>query len=141
MKAYIIQPRYSFNPEDLDRHITEELSFLDMCDENADIIVLPEYSEVLTSFPTTKEFNEALLKYNPIIEKKVKETAIRCKATVFANYGYKTDKGYRNTTHVIDKNGNEVGDSIDLSPCDYLLSPVFSWDDLNHEYVEVPFYE
>ena len=41
----------------------------------------------------------------------------------------------------IDKNGNEVGDSIDLSPCDYLLSPVFSWDDLNHEYVEVPFYE
>ena len=109
MKAYIIQPRYSFNPNDLDKHITEELAFLDKCDENADIIVLPEYSEVLTSFPTTEEFNQALLKYNPIIEKKVKETAIRCKATVFANYGYKTDKGYRNTTHVIDKNGNEVG--------------------------------
>ena len=41
----------------------------------------------------------------------------------------------------IDENGNEVGDSIDLSPCDYLLSPVFSWDDLKNEYIEVPFYE
>ena len=41
----------------------------------------------------------------------------------------------------IDKNGNEIGDSIDLSPCDYLLSPVFSWDDLKNEYIEVPFYE
>ena len=41
----------------------------------------------------------------------------------------------------IDKNGNEVGDSIDLSPCDYLLSPVFSWDDITKEYVEVPLYE
>ena len=41
----------------------------------------------------------------------------------------------------IDEHGNEIGDSIDLSPCDYLLSPVFSWDDFTKEYVEVPFYE
>ena len=40
-----------------------------------------------------------------------------------------------------DKNGNEIGDSIDLSPCDYLLSSVFTWDDLKNEYIEVPFYE
>ena len=109
MKAYIIQPRYSFNYEDLDFLISEELSFLDKCDENADIIVLPEYSDVLTATPTGEDFVKAIEKYNLVIDKKVKETAIRCKATVFANYGYKTDKGYRNTTHVIDKNGNEVG--------------------------------
>ena len=109
MKAYIIQPRYSFNYEDLDLLISEELKFLDECDENADIIVLPEYSDVLTATPTAEDFIKAIDKYNLIIDKKVKETAIRCKATVFANYGYKTDKGYRNTTHVIDKNGNEVG--------------------------------
>ena len=41
----------------------------------------------------------------------------------------------------IDKNGNEVGDSIDLSSCDYLLSSVFTWDDLKNENIEVPFYE
>ena len=39
-------------------------------------------------------------------------------------------------------NGNEVGDSIDMSPCDYLLSPVVTWEDLTtNKYVEVPFYE
>ena len=41
----------------------------------------------------------------------------------------------------IDKNGNEIGDSIDMTPCDYLLSPVFSWEDATQKYIEVPFYE
>ena len=40
----------------------------------------------------------------------------------------------------IDKNGNEVGDSIDLSPCDYLLDAEFSFENLTEE-IEVPFYE
>lgn len=30
-----------------------------------------------------------------MIDCKVKETAKRCQAIVFANYGYKTEKGYR----------------------------------------------
>lgn len=109
MKAYIIQPRYSYSCKDLEDNINEELKFLDECDENADIIVLPEYSDVLTATETEKDFILAMDKYSPIIDKKVKETAIRCKAVVFANYGYKTDKGYRNTTHVIDKDGKEIG--------------------------------
>jgi hypothetical protein len=43
----------------------------------------------------------------------------------------------------IDNQGNEIGDSIDLSPCDYLLSSVdvYDWEALfNHE-VEVQVYE
>ena len=47
---------------------------------------------------------------------------------------------YADAIH-IDKNGNEIGDSIDLSPCDYLLNDVYTWDDLRTEHVEVPFYE
>lgn len=41
----------------------------------------------------------------------------------------------------IDKNGNEVGDSIDLNECDYILdqSPLFDW--LENEYIEVNEYE
>ena len=38
-------------------------------------------------------------------------------------------------------NGNEIGDSIDMSPCDYLLSPVYTWEDITQKYIEVPFYE
>ena len=40
----------------------------------------------------------------------------------------------------IDKRGNEIGDSIDMSPCDYLLNAVYSWEDAEHQYVEVPMY-
>ena len=109
MKAYIIQPRYSMNNNELEKCFLEELELLETCDEKADIIILPEYSDVLAAMKTGEDFILALDKYSPIIERKVKETAIRCNAIVFANYGYKTDKGYRNTTHVIDRNGNEVG--------------------------------
>ena len=38
------------------------------------------------------------------------------------------------------RNGIEYGDSIDLSPCDYLLSGV-TWEDIHTEEVKVPFYE
>ena len=40
-----------------------------------------------------------------------------------------------------DEHGNEIGDSIDMSPCDYLLSAVYSWEDMQQTYIEVPFYE
>lgn len=43
----------------------------------------------------------------------------------------------------IDAAGNEVGDSIDLSPCDYLLSSVntYDWESLFNEEIEVQVYE
>ena len=109
MKAYIIQPRYSMDSSEMESCFLKELELLDSCDENADIIVLPEYSDVLSATPDGKTFVEAIEKYAPIIECKVKETAKRCKAIVFANYGYKTEKGYRNTTHVFNRNGEEIG--------------------------------
>lgn len=35
----------------------------------------------------------------------------------------------------IDEYGNEIGDSIDLSPCDYQLSSVRQWGDIINEYI------
>jgi predicted amidohydrolase len=97
------------NSNDIEKCFLEQLKLLDCCDENADIIVLPEYCDVLSVTDSDQDFVLAMQKFGPIIEKKVKETAKRCNAIVFANYGYKTDKGYRNTTHAIDRQGNEVG--------------------------------
>ncbi len=39
------------------------------------------------------------------------------------------------------KDGIEYGDSIDLSPCDYLLSSVFTWNELHTDTVEVNYFE
>lgn len=55
--------------------------------------------------------------------------------------GKKTYTYFFNDKIKIDKRGNEIGDSIDLSPCDYLLSGVYTWGDVTTEVVEVPFYE
>ena len=42
----------------------------------------------------------------------------------------------------IDKNGNERGDSIDLSPTTYVLDDitVVDWDSLWEEEIEIPIY-
>lgn len=109
MKAYIIQPRYSMNGDEIDACFLELLDLLDCCDKNADIIVLPEYCDVLANVNGEEDFILAMEKNGPIIEKKARETAKRCNAIVFVNYGCKTDKGFRNTTHVIDRDGKEVG--------------------------------
>ena len=109
MKAYIIQPYYSMDHNELDSCISKEISLMEQCDESADIIVLPEYSDVLSVTPDGDDFIKAIEKYSPVIEEKARQTAKRCHAIVFANYGCKTDKGYRNTTHVFDREGNEIG--------------------------------
>lgn len=109
MRVCLVQPPYTFDYAKIDECFNEELRILDLCDDSIDVIVLPEYCDVLSATPSGKEFINAIEKYNPIISNKVKETAKRCNAVVFANFAYKTEKGYRNTTHVIDKTGEVIG--------------------------------
>lgn len=40
-----------------------------------------------------------------------------------------------------DARGNEIGDSIDMTPCDYLLSDIFTWEDLTQRTIGVTLYE
>lgn len=42
-----------------------------------------------------------------------------------------------------DANGNEIGDSVDLTPCDYLVRSIHdvNFDELSEEEIEVTFYE
>ena len=116
MKVCIIQPFYSANYNELDKCFNSLLSLLDECSSEVDVIVLPEYSDVLAVTPDEKTFISAIEKKSPILDKKVRETAIRCNATIFANYGYKTEKGYRNTTHVINGKGETVGRYFKMHP-------------------------
>lgn len=109
MKVCLIQPPYSMNYEEIEGCFAKELALLEQCDETMDVIILPEYSDVLAATPTDEDFVLAMEKYGPIIAQKAKETAKRCRAIVFANHGHKTEKGYRNTTHVIDRTGEVVG--------------------------------
>ena len=109
MKINVIQPKYSFDEKDLDSCFQSLISMLDECDESADLIVLPEYSDAPADVKGKAGFYDAYEKYNSIILEKARRTAKRCKALVFVNAGYKTGAGVRNTTHAIDRNGKIVG--------------------------------
>ncbi len=109
MKVCVIQPYYSFSYNDLDRCFNEMTALIDRCDDSMDLIVLPEYCDIPAATENGIRFRESIEKYNRIVYEKVKATAVRCHAIVFANFGYKSETGWRNTTYAFDRNGNEVG--------------------------------
>lgn len=109
MKATIIQPPYSRDVSFSDEYFEYKLRMLDECDSSSDIIVLPEYSDVPCATSTKEETVYYHDKYMPALMEKCIETAKRCESLVFVNALYPINNSYRNTTYVIDKNGNEVG--------------------------------
>lgn len=109
MKICTLQPRYSFDEKDLNSCFEGMLALLRECDSSLDIIVLPEYSDVLADVQGKDGFYSAVEANNEKLLKAAKETARRCQAIVFVNAGYKTKEGIRNTTYAIDRQGCVVG--------------------------------
>ncbi len=109
MKANIIQPPYSHDLSLSDEYFEFKLKMLDQCDETADIIVLPEYSDVPCATSTLEETLFYHNKYIDILLDKCIKTAKRCSANVFVNVLSKEENGYRNTTYCYNKNGELVG--------------------------------
>ncbi len=109
MKAYIFQPQYSNDLSLSDKLFEDKIKLLEDCKEDADIIVLPEYSDI-PCVTSTEE--ETLFYHNRYMERlmeKCVETAQRCKSLVAFNALENVDGKYRNTTFVIDKNGEIIG--------------------------------
>jgi len=109
MKVCIIQPPYSLDYTKSDEYFKYELDYLEKCDESMDIIVLPENSDIPCIAKTQEEADKSVEKYNKILLEKSSQTAARCNAMVFVNARFKTEKGYRNTTHAFNRNGERVG--------------------------------
>ena len=116
MKVCLIQPKYSFNECDLDDCFNGLVNLMEQCPSDADLIVLPEYSDALADVKGKSGFYTASQKYGAILLEKAKELAKRCNALVFVNCGFQTEKGIRNTTYAIDKQGNEVGKYFKAHP-------------------------
>ena len=109
MKIRVIQPRYSFDPAELDACRAELISEIDRCDESLDVIVLPEYSDVPADVHGESAFHAAIEEFNSKLLTLASDTAKRCSAIVFVNAGYKSDSGWRNTTHAFGRSGEVLG--------------------------------
>lgn len=108
MKVSVIQPYYSFDPKDTDKCYKEMIALMDKCDPTLDLIVLPEYSDVPAAQSSKAAFHRSLKERNEDILERAAALAVRCSAIVFVNAADKTETGYRNTTHVINREGKTV---------------------------------
>ena len=109
MKACVIQPLYSTDYSLSEKYFQWEMDILDQCDESMDLIVFPEFSDLPCLTRTREEFlNSHNLYGQPLLEKAAK-TAKRCQAVLCINVAYDAGNGFRNTTHVFDKEGIVVG--------------------------------
>lgn len=105
MKACIIQPPYSRDVSLSDAYFEYKINCLNQCDASADIIVLPEYSDVPC---VTGTLEETLFYHERYIDRLLRtcvETAKRCRAMMFINALSKEEGGYRNTTYCYDREG------------------------------------
>lgn len=109
VKACIIQPPYSKDVSHSDEYFDYKMRMLDLCDETADIIVLPEYSDVPCAVEKKEDVFFYHNKYIDTLLNKCMETAQRCGAIVCVNALYEINGGFRNTTYVYDKKGEIIG--------------------------------
>ena len=116
MKVCVIQPYYSVDKKDTESCYEKMIGLLDSCDDSLDLIVLPEYCDVPSAQTCKQEFHEKIERYHADILARAKATAKRCGALVFVNAAEKSESGWRNTTHAIDREGREVGKYFKAHP-------------------------
>ncbi len=109
MKVCVIQPKYSTDFSKSEEYFEKQLDLLNLCDETADIIVLPESADCPCLAANEAERKIAFEKFNNKILTAAKDTAKRCNAIVFVNARDVVGEKVRNTTFAINKSGEVVG--------------------------------
>ena len=109
MKVRVIQPRYSFEPCELNACRAELLAQLEECTEELDLIVLPEYSDVPADVHGEEDFHRAINEFGDTLISRARETAKRCSALLFVNAAHRTESGLRNTTYAFGRDGELLG--------------------------------
>ncbi len=109
MKAYILQPQYSNDLQKSDELFYKKIEMLNDIGNDADIVVLPEYSDVPCAVKTKEELSLFHEKYMDILVTECIKTAKKNQCVVFFNALDKVNNRYRNTTFAVNKNGEIVG--------------------------------
>ncbi len=107
MKIYIIQPAYPTKQQEKINTINFIHESLDSVSNDADLILLPEFSNI----PGASSYDEIITDYDLFtsnLADKVISTAKRTNALIAANMAYKTETGFRNSTLLYNGMGNLV---------------------------------
>ena len=118
MKVTLIQPRYSADFSEAEALFRWETEAMESLDGTSDLILLPESADIPALAKTEQEREEAFARFNGRLIAEAKKTAARCRAIVVFNARRPTYAGLRNTTFVLDREGNVAGtyDKEHLTP-------------------------
>ena len=134
MNIRVIQPPYPKCAEDTPASVAFMIEQLRLCDESLDLILLPECCNAPSGCGDSSLLRRLVEENTGILLDAVKETAIRCKATVGINL-YVYGKGYettvRNATLLFNSRG-EVAAQYDKQ---HLPVSEYTNDAIDHSYL------
>ena len=110
MRLCAIQQPYPYTVAEADAAVDFVISELNGCDASVDLILTPEYSNCPTSFPSGSDSLAFAKAHFPGLETAARSAARRCDAIVALSCCAPTPHGWRNTTRVYDRRGEEIGD-------------------------------
>jgi len=108
MNIRVIQPPYPKHPEDTPDSVAFMIDALQRCDESLDLILLPECCNAPSGCGDSSLLPRLVAENTDKLLSAVKETALRCKATVGINlyvYGEGYETTVRNATLLYDSKG------------------------------------
>ena len=129
MKACVFQLQYSNDLSCSDELFEKRLKMLDECENDCDIIVLPEYSDVPCAVKTAEELAFYHNKYIDALLSKCSETAKRCDSLLFVNALSNVGGKLRNTTYAFGRDGVIIGKyyKTHISPSEMTMNVDFEY--------------
>ena len=110
MKFCAIQPPYAHRVADAEKSVKFLIDELNKCSAECDLILTPEYSNMLAAFPLD-EGREFVRKHTPSLLEAAVSAAKRCNAIVGVSFLNEVSDGvFRNTTRLYDREGNIAGE-------------------------------
>ena len=110
MKFCAIQPPYAHSVADAGNSVNFLINELNKCSAECDLILTPEYSNMLAAFPLD-EGRAFVRKHTPALLEAAISAAKRCSAIVGVSFLNEVSDGvFRNTTRLYDREGNIAGE-------------------------------
>ena len=134
MNIRVIQPPYPKRAEDTPASVAFMIEQLRLCEESLDLILLPECCNAPSGCGDSALLRRLVAENTGILLDAVKETAIRCKATVGINlyvYGEGYETAARNATLLYNSKG-ELAAQYDKQ---HLPVSEYTNDAIDHSYL------
>ena len=132
MKVRVIQPPYPWKPAGIGDTVSFMLDELNKCDDNLDLILLPECCNAACGCGDSEKLIEYVMQYTDPLISAVRDTAVRCNCVIGINLYYREKpQAVQNTTLLFNRKGELAGKYIKQ----HLPISEYSNTSIDHDYI------